>query len=183
MWKIMCRRLNRKRNTKLNSSRVYVIQKQITFPWANITKKKQLFFKRQLNLFSFHFRLLLCIKLSIQEIIGSRWSRDKKQTSERNQEWEKGRKERSIRELKSCISRQTVEMNHRCLSTEDELPLTAGWGSDLCQCVYDLLQRYNVLETRHKWHAGRGKSFKQRKGSLIVPGWKRLTHQWEILSL
>lgn len=127
-------------------------------------KKKQLFFKRQLNLFSFRLSLLLCIKLSIQEIIRSRWSWDKKQASERNQEWEKGRKERSIREPKSCISRQTVEMNRRCLSTEDEPPPTAGWGSDLCQCVYDLLQRYNVLETRQKWHVGRGKSFKQRKG-------------------
>lgn len=57
-------------------------------------------------------------------------------------------REKSIRELKSCISRQTVEMNRRCLPTEDEPSLTAGRGSDLCQCVDDLLQRYNVLESR-----------------------------------
>lgn len=51
----------------------------------------------------------------------------------------KVRKERSRRE--------TVEMNHRCLQTVDEPSLTAGWESDLCQCVDDLLQRYNGLET------------------------------------
>lgn len=40
-------------------------------------------------------------------------------------------------------------MNRRCLSTEEEEPSeTAGRGSDLCQCVDDPLQRYNVLENR-----------------------------------
>lgn len=37
----------------------------------------KLFFKYQLNLFSFHLRLLLCVGLSTAEIIGSRWSRGK----------------------------------------------------------------------------------------------------------
>ncbi len=103
----------------------------------------------QVCLLFFCLRLLLCDELSIPEIIGSRWSQGKK-TNIREQpgEWAKGRKERSTRELRSCVSRQTVEMNRRCLLTEDEPSLTAGWGSDLCQCVDDLLQCYNMLETR-----------------------------------
>lgn len=87
--------------------------------------------------------------------------REKPGTSER---------EKSIREPKSCISRQAAEMNRRCLPTEDEPSLTAGRGSDLCQCADDLLQRYNMLESRRtdtNMTLQKGKSFNKRKGSFF----------------
>lgn len=69
---------------------------------------------------------------------------EKKKTSEGEREWVKRQK----RELKSCISRQTVEMKRRCLQTEDKPSVTAARGSHLCQCLDDLLQCYNTLENR-----------------------------------
>lgn len=68
----------------------------------------------------------------------------RKKTSERNGEWAKRQK----RELKSWISRQTVEMKRICLPTEDKPSVTAARGSHLCQCLDDLLQRCNTLENR-----------------------------------
>lgn len=57
---------------------------------------------------------------------------------------------RQKRELKSYISRQTVEMKRRCLPAEDKPSVTAAQGSHLCQCLDDLLQRYNTLENRRR---------------------------------
>lgn len=85
-----------------------------------------------------------CPTLAFTKTSGTDGLEEGKKTSEGKREWVKRQK----RELKSCISRQTVEMKRRCLQTEDKPSVTAARGSHLCQCLDDLLQCYNTLENR-----------------------------------
>lgn len=108
-----------------------------------------LIFTRLTNFLCWGFTHFCALNFSIwkkhqEQMVVMQNRKEKKQTSERKQEWVK----RERRELKSCISRQSVEMKGRCLPTEDKPSLTAGRGSHLCRCLDDLLQCYRRTETK-----------------------------------